>query len=201
MRVVQQFNDPTLAVQTTLSVLATTAMHASPALIQKTGSGITVQSQSLERPLVVFDIDDTLIRANNEPVIEVLRLFRRLKELNCRIFLVTARSASIRNQTLRELESVGITQRDFERLLLCPELYRKSMKTVGDWKRAARQSIANEFKMPILLTVGDQWTDLVSVQSSAELQQLDDALGVAHAPWVLMRLEDGIGFFGLKLKD
>jgi hypothetical protein len=74
------------------------------------------------------------------------------------------------------------------------------MKLVGEWKRAARQQIANKYQMPILLTVGDQWTDIISVKSVKELQQLDDAHGSQHTPWMLFRVEDGIGFFGLKLK-
>jgi hypothetical protein len=54
--------------------------------------------------------------------------------------------------------------------------------------------------MPVLLTVGDQWTDLTAVGSLQEMNALDEAHGVYHTPWTLMRLEDGLGFYGLKLR-
>ena len=129
-----------------------------------------------------------------------MSLLHRLKTLNAKIFLVTARHPSIRDQTILELQDIGIFPPHYEQLLLCPEKYRTSMKLVGEWKRAARQQIANKYQMPILLTVGDQWTDIISVKSVKELQQLDDAHGSQHTPWMLFRVEDGIGFFGLKLK-
>jgi len=197
---VQRFDDVSVAVKETLKVLAATAHTASPSLIRKVGRGVTVAHETLERPLIVFDIDETLVLEGSKPLPEVIALLKRLRALNCRIFLVTARHPSARDYTVKELASVGITSEYYDELALCPAKYRVSMNYVGDWKKSQRQAIANKHAMPILLTVGDQWTDLTNVGSLQEMNALDDAHGVDHTPWTLVRLEDGIGFYGLKLR-
>jgi predicted secreted acid phosphatase len=197
---VQRFDNVSVAVQETLKVLAATAHNASPSLIRKVGRGVTVATQSLDRPLVVFDIDETLVLENSEPLPEVIQLLKRLRSLDCRIFLVTARHPSARDYTVKELTSVGLTPDLYDDLALCPAKFRTSMNFVGDWKKSQRQAIANRFHMPVLLTVGDQWTDLTNVGSLQEMNRLDEAHGTEHTPWILVRLEDGIGFYGLKLR-
>jgi HAD superfamily, subfamily IIIB (Acid phosphatase) len=200
LTVVGRYENPEHAVKDTMKTLSYVTYAASPSLIKSRGKSITVSKQHLGTPLIVFDIDDTLLREDNTPISEVVTLLHRLKSLKAKIFLVTARHPSIRDQTILELQDIGILPSHYEELLLCPEKYRTSMKLVGEWKRSARQRIANKYQVPILLTVGDQWTDLVSVKSLKELQQLDVAHGSEHTPWMLFRVEDGIGFFGLKLK-
>jgi hypothetical protein len=197
---VQRFDDVSVAVKETLKVLAATANEASPSLIRRVGRGITVGAQTLERPLIVFDIDETLVLDDSKPLPEVIALLKRLRALDCRIFLVTARHPSARDYTVKELASVGLTSEFYDDLALCPSKFRTSMNLVGDWKKSQRQSIANRHAMPILLTVGDQWTDLTNVGSLQEMMALDEAHGVNHTPWTLVRLEDGIGFYGLKLR-
>lgn len=198
---VGRYSNPTHAVKDTMKTISYVAGAASPTLIRKAGKAITTDKQVLDTALIVFDIDDTLIREDNTPIPEIVNLLHRLRQLNAKIFLVTARHPSIRDMTIAELENIGITSPlHYDELLLCPQEYRKHMKSIGDWKKSARQRIANKYRIPILLTVGDQWTDLTNVKSIKELQQLDIAHGVEHTPWILVRLEDGIGFFGLKLK-
>lgn len=196
----QRFDTVDDAVKETLKILAATAQHASPSLLRKVGRGITVTSDTLDRPLIVFDIDETLVLDDSKPLPEVIALLKRLRALNCRIFLVTARHPSARDFTIKELADVGVTSDFYDELALCPQRFRVSMNLVGDWKKSQRQAIANRYKMPVLLTVGDQWTDLTSVKSLQEMNALDEAYGTEHTPWTLVRLEDGIGFYGLKLK-
>jgi hypothetical protein len=207
MSSVQRWDDVSLAVKTTLSHLAVTASKASPSLIRKTGRAVTVRSKRLENPLIVFDIDDTLVTedeatpaAGAQPLPEVVALLKRLRAVQCRIFLVTARHTSARSFTVQQLTSVGVQPSLYDELFLAPEQYRKSMRDVGIWKKMVRQSLANKFGEPILLTVGDQWTDLISVNSLRELEHLNSAFGSAHTPFILCRLDDGVGFFGLKLR-
>lgn len=197
---VGRYNNPSHAVKDTMKTISYVAGSASASLIRKTGKAITTNKHVMDTALIVFDIDDTLIREDNTPIPEVVNLLHRLRSLNAKIFLVTARHPSIREATIAELDSIGITTDHFDELFLCPQEYRTHMKSIGEWKKSARQRIANKYKIPILLTVGDQWTDLTNVKSLKELQQLDTAHGVEHTPWILVRLEDGIGFFGLKLK-
>jgi hypothetical protein len=197
---VQRFEDVSVAVKETLKVLAATAHGASPTLIRRVGRGITVAHSKLDNPLIVFDIDETLVMEGSKPLPEVIALLKRLRALDCRIFLVTARHPSARDYTVKELASVGLTPEFYDELALCPGKFRTSMNLVGEWKKSQRQSIANKHAMPILLTVGDQWTDLTNVGSLQEMNALDEAHGVDHTPWTLVRLEDGLGFYGLKLR-
>ncbi len=195
---VEQFDDVSSAVKHTLKVLAATAHGASPSLIRKVGRGVTVAHSTLERPLVVFDIDETLVGEGSIPLPEVIALLKRLRALDCRVFLVTARHPSAREYTVKELASVGVTPEFYDELSLCPERFRKSMNLVGQWKKSQRQAIANKHAMPVLLTVGDQWTDLTNVGSLQELEALDEIHG--KKPWSMYHTNDGVGFFGLKLR-
>lgn len=200
MSAVHQSKDISDAVKTTLTVLAVTATNAAPRMIEKTGKAITVRSKKLKNPLIVFDIDDTLLSEDDEPLHEVIALLKRLRGLHCRIFLVTARHTSARAFTIQQLNRIGVRADMYDKLFLAPEHYRKSMRDVGVWKKMVRQSLANEFGEPILLTVGDQWTDLLTVQSAQEMNNLNEAFGTDHTPFILCRLDDGVGFYGLKLR-
>ena len=149
-------------------------------------------------PLIVFDIDDTLVTETGriDSMIELLQAFHKLSATIC---LVTARHPSMRNETIQELHDKGIQAHMYEDISFSPENYRKSMKLVGDWKAKRRYELANKHKTPVLLTAGDQWTDLIRVDSVDDLQLLDDAFGTSHNPFLLVRPSDGISILGLKL--
>ena len=202
LQVIERFTKPDLAVTHTLKTAAGVSHLASEKTYRRLASGFSLNaSPKTQRQLVVFDIDDTLLNDHSAPLKETIQLLKRLRQLNARVFLVTARHPSTRNETVEELKSIGVyPDKDYDELLITPIHARVSMKHVGDWKKAARQSIANKFQMPILLTVGDQWTDIVPVESERELYSLDAAFGTRYTPWVLLRISDGIGVLGLKLR-
>lgn len=199
MQTVASFADADSAVTYALKAAVSVATHASPRLIAKYGSAVTVDKRTLENPVIVFDIDATVLREDNTAIEETVKLLKRLRSLGAKIIFITARHPSMRDVTVRELQGIGINTRDYDRLLISPQSSRRSMKTVGDWKASARQAIAAEFRIPVLLTVGDQWTDIVTVRSDRELAQLDEAYGTRNKPYVLVLPNDGISILGLKL--
>jgi hypothetical protein len=151
-------------------------------------------------PLVVFDIDATLVLDDSsaiEPTVQMLKTINK----SCRIFLITARHPSMKDETITELGSVGITPNMYESLLLSPPADRTSMHKVGLWKSRMRKEIAFKAQCPISITIGDQWTDMIAVQSEEEMQELDAGfMGVGScAKYALVRPHDGISLLGLKL--
>ena len=154
-----------------------------------------------KNPIVVFDIDATVVTKDSRPIEDTIRLLKRLREAKARIHLVTARHPSIRAETIAELISVGITPDLYDSLLITPEADRKHMGAVGKWKENARRSIALAANSLVALTIGDQWTDLVAVESAKEMQELDSAfIGFGDCPkYILVRPKDGISCLGLKL--
>lgn len=207
MREVGRFASAPDAVNQTLAALAMLSKHGCAATLATCGTSVSrvALAEALVHPLIVFDIDDTLVYDNSTIVVDVVKLYNRLLDLGARIFLVTARKASMRAETFTELKKVGIlprtpTANGFLELLICPDLSRVSMAAVSKWKATARQRIANVHGAPITLTIGDMWSDMVQITQSSDLDALDTAYGVAHTPWILVRPDDGIACLGLKLQ-
>lgn len=191
--------------QTLKLVAATSAISKPSAFLTALDLHVPVSNPqtALQRPVIVFDIDDTLITDEDpspRPIAETLALFFRLHELGARIWLVTARHPSIKDETYKELKQVGILRKHLQGdIFFAPEKYRKSMVSVSKWKKRMRATIAQKEGAPVMLTVGDQWSDLMEVQGMSEFQELDDAYGVANTPYVLFLVDDGLSIYGLKL--
>lgn len=194
MRVVETFEEQEYATTKCLTYLKKFKSVASGNLVRKLCRAITLRSEDL---LVVFDIDDTLVRNDGQALREVVAMFKKLKALGAKIFLVTARHPSMRKQTITELEAIGIEQKEYESLMITPAQYRTDMKKVGEWKFFARQSIATRYGAPIALTIGDQWTDIYKV-SEEEMFLLDQAF---PQPFTFGFVEDGVTLMFLKLKS
>jgi hypothetical protein len=155
---------------------------------------------------VVFDIDDTLVRddADSEQrhstaIAEVCSLLFMFHRMKCTIGLVTARSSSMREETIAELARLNIDYSiyDASNLLFCPEEYRKSFTDISQWKQSARYFIKTHTKRKMLCTIGDQWTDLITIKDDSYKKFLDEAYGANKLR--LVRLHDGISYFGIKL--
>jgi len=174
--------------------------HAGRRISSKVGYAVGARD-ALHTPLVVFDIDATLVLDDSTAIEPVVRMLKKLC-LNCRVFLITARHVSIRDETIAELKSIGIEPPMYESLMLSPPEDRKDMKRVGLWKERMRKKIGIQAQAPIALTIGDQWTDLIAVQSLEELEELDAGfLGWGKcAKYAIVRPNDGISALGLKLE-
>lgn len=97
---------------------------------------------------VMFDIDDTLVRASDgRLMMPIIRLARWAKRLGYIVVIITARRAT--RETIRyteeQLDEIDVP---YDRLLFVP---------------AAEKSIAKQrLGYTFVLSVGDQWTDLGS---------------------------------------
>lgn len=166
-------------------------------------SKVKEKGKDTEKPLpVVFDIDDTLIRDKATHFMvnpTITALHAQLVALGAAVHLVTARAndADTRSWTRAQLEVLGIT--GYAGLHLAPASRRDSMTAVSRWKMEKRRDIGRAAGAPIVLTVGDQWSDLVTLSEDADI----DALDAAYAPgshWKVVRPNDGVSLWGLKLR-
>jgi hypothetical protein len=162
------------------------------------------------RAIACFDIDDTILHDSDsnsgiEPNFAVLQLLHRLYELNVEIHLITARKddEEMRQITLEELhgkdKEINL-QGMYKTLSMAPEKDRDSMSTISRWKMQRRKHIAQFYKCPITLSVGDQWGDCLVLNSDEDLEKLDTIVGVEEQPYVLMRPHDKVSLWALKLR-
>lgn len=130
-------------------------------------------------PIAVFDIDDTLLA--DKAIAAIVSLLLNLRKLGLKILLVTARldTPEVRTWTERQLTSLGIERtRDYDALVIASAEDRKTPTHIGLFKDAARRNFAAAQRGLVVLTVGDQWTDLVAIRNDAELHELDRAMRV-----------------------
>lgn len=162
------------------------------------------------RAIACFDIDDTILHDSDsssgiEPNFAVLQLLHRLHELGVEIHLITARrdDEEMRKITLEELhgkdKEVNVEGK-YKSLSMAPEEDRDSMSTISRWKMERRKAIAQFYKCPITLSVGDQWGDCLVLNVDEDLDKLDDIVGVEEQPYVLMRPHDKVSLWALKLR-
>jgi hypothetical protein len=162
------------------------------------------------RAIACFDIDDTILHDSDsssgiEPNFAVLQLLHRLFELNVDIHLITARrdDKEMRTLTLEELHGkdpqVNVKGM-YKSLSMAPEKERDNMSTISRWKMKCRKSIAQYYKCPITVSVGDQWGDCLVLNSDDDLDKLDDIVGVKDEPYVVMRPHDKVSLWALKLR-
>jgi len=162
------------------------------------------------RAIACFDIDDTILHDSDstsgiEPNFAVLQLLHRLHELGVEIHLITARrdDEEMRQITLEELHGKDPqinVKGMYKSLFMAPEKERDSMSTISRWKMESRKTIAQLYKCPITLSVGDQWGDCLVLNVDEDLDKLDDIVGVENEPYVLMRPHDRISLWALKLR-
>jgi hypothetical protein len=170
----------------------------------------TAETQVSPRAIACFDIDDTILHDSDstsgiEPNFAVLQLLHRLHELGVEIHLITARrdDEEMRQITLEELHGKDPqinVKGMYKSLFMAPEKERDSMSTISRWKMESRKSIAQLYKCPITLSVGDQWGDCLVLNVDEDLDKLDDIVGVENEPYVLMRPHDRVSLWALKLR-
>ena len=199
--------DPTkLASQSSVDVISASSSSTNNADNETSDSNF----RSNVRAIACFDIDDTILHDSNsksgiEPNFAVLKLLHRLYELGVDIHLITARKddEEMRQLTLDELhgkdENINVWGK-YETLSLAPEHVRTNMTTISRWKMERRREIAQKYKCPITLSVGDQWGDCLVLNVDEDLDKLDEIVGVDEQPYVLMRPHDKVSLWALKLR-
>jgi hypothetical protein len=93
--------------------------------------------------------------------------------------------------TKAELKKLGI---QYDSLALAPERNRKDMVATSKWKFEQRQLHA-----PVSLSIGDQWSDFIKLESEEDLFKWDMEHRTDLTPWILVVPEDGITSLGMKL--
>jgi len=165
-------------------------------------SSTKIKSKKSPLAVVVFDIDDTLLFGwdNVTENDEVVKLLKRLKDLKAEIHLITARlkSKEVNILTKEHLKTLGLED-FYHSLSLAPDKYRTSMAEVSKWKMETRKSIASMYQIPITLTVGDQWGDMVVLDKDETILELDNQYH--HKLYHFVRPEDKVSLWGLKLPD
>lgn len=143
---------------------------------------------------LVVDIDDTLIfdDGRSSANLQVLTFVQELYKAGAKVHLVTARSKEMDRATRNELKRLKI---DYTTLDVAPERARANVKTTSEWKYSKRKDYGA--LVPISISIGDQWTDLVRVTSELDMIALDRKYG---SPWSIFKInDDNVTLYGLKL--
>ena len=201
-----QFSDGRIAVDKALKLVENylakvSTQRAKDKLAAKYATSIG-KGESEAKAIAVFDIDDTLVfdvdpQSIPHPI--VIELLEKLFDLGVEVHLITARlnDAQMRRETVSELARVGV--RNYKSLSLAPKSARTSMSAVSAWKMETRKSIATHHNSPITLTVGDQWGDMVVLDKDSSIDKLDKQFGTRLLPYLIVRPEDSVSLWGLKL--
>ena len=203
---VRSFSHPEPAADLAYKFVQAYTQRGKSAALAKQHARSLPSAQGTQAPLVVFDIDATLVNESEDgcaaqPLDATLDLLKKLQKLGVHLALVTARldEPQMRRDTEATLRKLGLSA--WNHLLLAPETARVNMAAVSRWKHSKRAELARSLKQPVVLSVGDQWGDLLPLKADKDIDAMDAAFGVRHAPFQLVRPHDGYTMWGLKLLD
>jgi predicted secreted acid phosphatase len=113
----------------------------------------SIINKSINKPLVIFDIDDTLINTNNKlPNISVINLYNYVNnELKYNTVILTARKNISRDVTIKELDEIGIN--NYDEIIMKNNEY----STNSIYKYNKRKELSNKYY--IVANVGDEYSD------------------------------------------
>jgi hypothetical protein len=120
--------------------------------------------------LVVFDIDNTLIDTEHQPINAVIELYAFAQSIGLMCAIVTARPETTENRdvTVAMLHTHKIS--GWESLYMIPSHYTISAEGVSIYKREARDDLESRHR--ILANIGDMWHDIVRIPVSGALRVL-----------------------------
>ena len=121
-------------------------------------SWLKFQKMMGRKGCVIFDIDQTLIDEEENPLQPVVNILHLTLHLNFIPIIITARPDFSENvqYTTQLLKSIGLK---YERLFMMPHTLQPTLESISNYKRSARNVVAKEFD--ILANIGDMWTDFV----------------------------------------
>lgn len=116
-----------------------------------------IELQRDTMPIVVFDIDDTLIDSKTGNIIHtMMHLYQRILDMGIPIYLVTARPPQYRKETLLELQKNNIT--GYKHLYMVDNYVQRDDKAMR--KAKVRRYLEDE-GYEILLNIGDDPGDML----------------------------------------
>ena len=107
---------------------------------------------NLKYPAVMFDIDDTLISINGDPIKPIIRLLNKCIAEKLMIIIITARSSIFYNETVDELLSNKIK---YNYLFM-----RGPNDNIQTFKSNIKKNLANSKDINIIMSIGDNWIDV-----------------------------------------
>lgn len=206
MLMIETFDSDVEATTRVLKTILSYMLHADKQLhmdfAKKYAPDIKLKNPKNKLSIVVFDIDDTVLHDVKDNKIiankQIVKFLKRLHELGAEIHFITARlnQPDIVEQTIIELKQLDLGN-VYVSLSLAPECHRKSMAHVSKWKMMTRKKIASQNSIPITLTVGDQWGDMVVLENDEKIEILDKEHG--NNKFHFVRPNDKVSLWGLKL--
>jgi hypothetical protein len=144
-----------------------------------------VRNANQEKDAIVFDIDATVLYNTNEPWVgaepnfKMQPVYALARERRIPVHFVTARIGTPENKvsTLRQLRAMGMDY--FDSLFMRPPATPATAQDIAEYKLNARRTIARYGNKTIVLNVGDQWSDLLPVDSTL-MKRLDSAFPQQH---------------------
>jgi len=108
---------------------------------------------NVDKPAVMFDIDDTLISYSKEPIKPIIELLKKCKRDGLMIIIITARDSEYTNQTAEELAHFDIP---YDRLYL-----RGRKDSLESFKSQIKEYISKKDDIQIMMSLGDNMMDIV----------------------------------------
>lgn len=115
----------------------------------------------LNNPAVMFDIDDTLIDYNGNPIKPIIRLLNKCESLGYIILIITARMENTRQFTMNQLNSFGIYP-DY--------LFLQQPGDSNHFKSEIKDKLAKESEIFTIMSIGDNWIDVEGPSSGYYLK-------------------------------
>jgi hypothetical protein len=114
-----------------------------------------------KKSAIVFDVDDTLVDENYEEISSVCNLYRSIGKVNVDRFIVTARPNRVNAQTATEIQEIdtNLPRRIFH--MPGPANMVDVTSSVAVYKAEKRRWIEQHYNRHVLMTIGDQWWDLI----------------------------------------
>jgi len=215
LSIVERYSSPEDAAAALMTLLANFATRARiPDIARKVGMlevplnastqrGTSGNAQNLV--VAVFDLDDTLLEASSGlPIPAMVALAHAVHNRGGEVHIVTARleDPEARAETEAQIRGLGLPFATGARLTLTPARHRTDLAKVSKFKAATRLKIARALGVPVLLTLGDAWSDAVCMDNEETLDELDEACGGSDTICLVRLGGEGTGtFYGLKLNE
>jgi predicted secreted acid phosphatase len=105
-------------------------------------------------PVVIFDIDDTVIDSNGNSIMPIIGLCKAIIEAGIPVIFITARLYIAMQYTIDQLENHGI--KGYFGIYFRNNI----MDDVVQFKKKSRQEVVEKLNKAIIMSVGDQLWDL-----------------------------------------
>ncbi len=106
----------------------------------------------IEKPAVMFDIDDTLITNTGKAIPQIIKLLNKCIKDGLLVIIITARGAGLYNYTVEQLKFFKI---NYSTLIL-----RNPLDDINTFKSKNKEMLALVYDINIVLSIGDNLIDI-----------------------------------------